>query len=89
VGIEAVELCTLEGNAKELAPEELKAFRAAFRGPILRREDAGYDDARQIWNAMIDRRRGPQRASGGPFPSGQSRCGIRVKFCFLVGALVR
>ncbi len=54
--IEAIELTTLEGKAKDLAPQELRAFRAAFRGPILQREDAGYDDARQIWNAMIDRR---------------------------------
>ena len=56
VGEEAIELSTIEGKAKELSPEQLRAFRAAFRGPILRREDAGYDDARQIWNAMIDRR---------------------------------
>jgi len=55
-GTEAIELSTLEEKAKKLAPEELAAFPAAFRGPILRPGDAGYDDARQIWNAMIDRR---------------------------------
>jgi FAD/FMN-containing dehydrogenase len=31
-------------------------LRPTFRGPIFEPTDAGYDDARQIWNAMIDRR---------------------------------
>jgi len=70
-GTEAIELSTLEEKAKKLAPEELAAFRAAFRGPILRPGDAGYDDARQIWNAMIDRRpslivRAPERPTSSP-----------------------
>jgi FAD/FMN-containing dehydrogenase len=32
------------------------ALRADFRGPLLLPTDPGYDDARAIWNAMIDRR---------------------------------
>jgi hypothetical protein len=31
-------------------------FKASLRGPLLRPGDAGYDDARKIWNGMIDRR---------------------------------
>ena len=31
-------------------------LRAGFRGDILLPEDPGYDEARKIWNAMIDRR---------------------------------
>ncbi|MFW6076036.1 MAG: FAD-binding oxidoreductase, partial [Chloroflexota bacterium] len=34
----------------------LESFRATFRGPVLEPGDSGYDDARSIWNAMIDRR---------------------------------
>jgi FAD/FMN-containing dehydrogenase len=40
---------TLDGNTVE-------AFRSRLRGPLLRPGDPGYDDARAIWNGMIDRR---------------------------------
>lgn len=36
--------------------ESLDAFKAGFRGDVLTPDDAGYDEARSIWNAMIDRR---------------------------------
>jgi FAD/FMN-containing dehydrogenase len=36
--------------------EALQAFQAAVRGPVLRPADPGYDDARKIWNGLIDRR---------------------------------
>ena len=47
---------TLDEGTRAVSPEAMQAFRAAFRGAILRAGDAGYDEARQIWNAMIDRR---------------------------------
>lgn len=47
---------TLDGAETTLDPEVMTRFRAAFRGPILQPGEPGYDDARQIWNAMIDRR---------------------------------
>ena len=31
-------------------------FKASLNGPLLRPGEAGYDDARKIWNGMIDRR---------------------------------
>lgn len=31
-------------------------FKASLQGPLLRPGEAGYDDARKIWNGMIDRR---------------------------------
>ena len=40
----------------QLAAETVEAFRASLRGDLLCPGDSGYDDARRIWNAMIDRR---------------------------------
>jgi FAD/FMN-containing dehydrogenase len=34
----------------------IEEFKAGFRGEVLVQGDAGYDDARTIWNAMIDRK---------------------------------
>ncbi|MCS0587810.1 FAD-binding oxidoreductase [Massilia norwichensis] len=36
--------------------EVVDAFKATLREPVLQPGDPGYDDARAIWNAMIDRR---------------------------------
>lgn len=38
--------------------EVVDAFKATLRGPVLQPGDPGYDDARAIWNSMIDRRPG-------------------------------
>ena len=35
---------------------QVESFRAHFQGPVLLPGDADYDEVRQIWNAMIDRR---------------------------------
>ena len=51
-------LTGLDGATAALEPEMLQAFKAGFKGPVLTPEDAGYDEQRKIWNAMIDRRPG-------------------------------
>ncbi|MBD3219438.1 MAG: FAD-binding protein [candidate division Zixibacteria bacterium] len=37
-------------------PDDLKSFEEVLRGKLLRQGDEGYDEARTIWNAMIDRK---------------------------------
>ena len=39
-----------------LQTETIKTFGAQMRGVLLTPEDPGYDDARTIWNAMIDKK---------------------------------
>ncbi|MFW6153413.1 MAG: FAD-binding oxidoreductase, partial [Halobacteriota archaeon] len=41
-----------------LDSEAVEALREGFRGAVLRPGEAGYDEARTIWNAMIDRKPG-------------------------------
>lgn len=41
-----------------LHPDVLKALQGGLRGALLTRDDAGYDEARQIWNARFDKRPG-------------------------------
>jgi FAD/FMN-containing dehydrogenase len=36
--------------------QALEKLRGTIRGRVLGPDDSGYDDARQVWNAMIDRR---------------------------------
>ena len=39
-----------------LSSGDVETLRKSFRGQILLPEDAGYDPARAVWNAMIERR---------------------------------
>ncbi|WP_159715888.1 FAD-binding oxidoreductase [Geminicoccus flavidas] len=45
-----------DGSA--LASESIEAFRNGFHGQVILPGDAGYDAARRIWNAQIDKRPG-------------------------------
>jgi FAD/FMN-containing dehydrogenase len=39
-----------------ISPTAIENFKASLRGELLRPGDPGYDDARKIWNGMIDKR---------------------------------
>src|SRR5438045_2922050 len=39
-----------------LDPIRFSRFRESFRGEVVLPDDAGYDQARRVWNAMVDRR---------------------------------
>src|SRR5215212_3223148 len=43
-------------STRAFSASALDRFAAAFAGDIIQPADDGYDDARRVWNAMIDRR---------------------------------
>ncbi|HZE88272.1 MAG TPA: FAD-binding oxidoreductase [Verrucomicrobiae bacterium] len=53
-----IKLRTMDGKDSTLASETIDALRGELRGSLCLPGESGYDDARSIWNAMIDRRPG-------------------------------
>ncbi len=51
-----VTLRSLEGGTTSLTGEQVEALRASLRGTLCLPGEPGYDAARTVWNAMIDRR---------------------------------
>jgi FAD/FMN-containing dehydrogenase len=47
---------TVDARAVTLSANELQAFKSGVRGAVCLPGDPGYDEARTLWNAMIDRR---------------------------------
>ncbi|MDQ4079019.1 MAG: hypothetical protein M3220_22600 [Chloroflexota bacterium] len=46
---------SVSGAEVPLDEARLQAFAAQLRGESIRPGDATYDEARQVWNGMIDR----------------------------------
>ena len=46
---------TTSGTSRAAYAAIVQGFKTSLRGPLLHPSDAGYDDARQVWNGMIDR----------------------------------
>ena len=53
---DSLEVTTSTGKQTMIETKEIAAFQTSLRGKLLRHSDAGYDDARRVWNGMIDKR---------------------------------
>ena len=51
-----LQVITNTGANTVLTEALVEEFQTSLRGPLLEPGDAGYDDARIVWNGMIDRR---------------------------------
>jgi FAD/FMN-containing dehydrogenase len=49
---------TIDGGSTKVPAEAIEALRGSLRGTLCLAGDDGYDAARTIWNAMVDRRPG-------------------------------
>jgi FAD/FMN-containing dehydrogenase len=54
--MDAIEAFTLDNGKAAVDAATLEALRKDLRGELLVPADPGYDEARAIWNAMVDRR---------------------------------
>lgn len=54
--MEPTRIATLDGITLALEDTGLAALETSLRGPLFTPQSAGYDEARRIWNGMIDRR---------------------------------
>jgi hypothetical protein len=53
-----IRLASLQGGAITFGSDAIAAFRQTLRGNVCLAEEPGYEEARTIWNAMIDRHPG-------------------------------
>ena len=51
-----IQIASNKSSNVTIDQETIEALRADLRGSLLLPTDAGYDEARRIWNGMIDRR---------------------------------
>ena len=56
--MDTVDLTTLKDTAATISDEALAAFKASFGGRVVTPDDDAYDEARRVWNSLIDRRPG-------------------------------
>src|SRR5574342_591463 len=55
-GSEAMRVKTIDGREADLRQDALDGLKSRLRGPVFTPGEAGYEESRTVWNAMIDRR---------------------------------
>src|SRR5437870_530456 len=76
---------TLEGSTTSLPADAIETLRSQLRGPLCFPGDAGYEEARSIWNGMIDRRpAGVVRAAGAADVMAAVRFAVRHRLLLAV-----
>ncbi len=78
-----IKLTGLDGRSVTISDDAVDGLRQALRGPLCLAGAPGYDDARRIWNAMIDRRPGLVVRAAGP-----ADVVCTVRFARMHGALL-
>ncbi|QGW82511.1 FAD-binding oxidoreductase [Variovorax paradoxus] len=53
--MQSLSYLTLDNQRQSLLQPAVDSFALKISGGVLRRGDAGYDDARKVWNATVDR----------------------------------
>jgi FAD/FMN-containing dehydrogenase len=53
-----LEVARLEGGSVSLSDEAVASFAVDFHGLVVRPDEAGYDEARLVWNGMMNKRPG-------------------------------
>lgn len=61
-----IELKTLSGKSVSIGEESIEQLRSCLRGSVILRDEPGYEEARTVWNAMVDRRPGLVVRCAGP-----------------------
>ncbi|MBT2325670.1 FAD-binding oxidoreductase [Variovorax paradoxus] len=54
--MESLTYLTLDKDARQMPQSDIDAFAAQIGGGVLGAGDAGYDEARKVWNGTVDRR---------------------------------
>ena len=53
---EELQMAGLNGGTKTIGASEFAEFAVSLRGDLLTKDVEGYDEARSVWNAMIDKK---------------------------------
>ena len=54
--MQVLRIRTTNGGETSINMSKIEAFKFSLRGDVLSPNDKGYEDARKVWNGMIDKK---------------------------------